>query len=123
MGFYTRHLSEKNLRSIYDSQGKHGIYMTFKTADAVTTEDPFSSSVVELFHRRLSEPEMATELRQLFQSDVYERTILRRLSAFSEFKENGLEQACKMYPGEAEFIKNNVDQNFSDVKTALLKKL
>lgn len=66
MGFHTRHLDEKWLRSVYEKSGSNGIIVLYHTTDAVTSSDKFTSSVTDLFCEGYDREELHEKIEKKF---------------------------------------------------------
>lgn len=75
--------------------------------------------------------DIQSSLKHLFmvyslQSDdhhQYEKQIVRQMSAFLMLTQEGLEDACAMYPEDAEFLKENRHKTYHQVRKELAGKL
>jgi hypothetical protein len=66
MGFHTRHLNEETLRRIYKKDSVNGIFLLYITADAIDSEDKFTSEVTDFFCDKFSREEIAQKIKEKF---------------------------------------------------------
>jgi hypothetical protein len=123
MGFNRRYLSEEVLRRNYEKGGRKAIFQLYSTADAILTQDKFSSEVTDLFAQKLDEKTLSSRLRELFKCQEFEKNIHRKISAFSSYVNEGIESVRLKYPEAESFVTENQNLTLEDVRTILLKQL